>query len=97
MHGPLMSCCQVTGCEVVWVVKDDYIGNTFFDASASHFIVPELQRVRTVVIHEPKGSMPADPSSHSSTSRNGKRRRSVTNRSGFARGHPSGSKQLASQ
>ena len=28
--------------EVVWAVRDGYIGNTFFDASASAFAMPEL-------------------------------------------------------
>jgi hypothetical protein len=34
--------------KVLWLVKDDYIGNTFFDASASSFILPELRYVRHV-------------------------------------------------
>ena len=30
--------------DLVWVLRDRYIGNTFFDASSSAFIMPELQR-----------------------------------------------------
>lgn len=30
-------------CDVEWIVKDDYIGSAFFDASASAFIAPFLQ------------------------------------------------------
>eukprot|EP00753_Platysulcus_tardus_P022735 PLAT9950.1.p1 GENE.PLAT9950.1~~PLAT9950.1.p1 ORF type:complete len:546 (-),score=191.68 PLAT9950.1:139-1776(-) len=33
----------VTHCEVSWAVKDDYIGNTFFDASASAFFLSSLR------------------------------------------------------
>ncbi|CAM9696883.1 unnamed protein product, partial [Discosporangium mesarthrocarpum] len=29
-------------CKVVWAVRDSYIGNTFFDATASNFIMPSL-------------------------------------------------------
>ncbi|CAM9668108.1 unnamed protein product [Chrysoparadoxa australica] len=32
-----------TAPQVVWAVKDKYIGNTFFDASASAFIMPQLE------------------------------------------------------
>ena len=31
-----------TGLEIVWAVKDLYIGNTFYDASASDFFFPSL-------------------------------------------------------
>eukprot|EP00698_Gefionella_okellyi_P001713 TRINITY_DN11582_c0_g1_i1.p1 TRINITY_DN11582_c0_g1~~TRINITY_DN11582_c0_g1_i1.p1 ORF type:complete len:483 (+),score=71.67 TRINITY_DN11582_c0_g1_i1:70-1518(+) len=33
---------EVQNCEVVWAVKDNYIGNTFFDESASAFLLPQL-------------------------------------------------------
>ncbi|XP_061817447.1 pyridine nucleotide-disulfide oxidoreductase domain-containing protein 1 isoform X1 [Nerophis lumbriciformis] len=33
---------EVEGCEVVWAVKDNAIGNTFFDAGAAQFLVPSL-------------------------------------------------------
>ena len=33
-------------CEVVWAVRDGHIGNTFFDASASAFAMPALERRR---------------------------------------------------
>jgi len=32
----------LTFCDVVWVVKDNYIGSAFFDATASAFIAPAL-------------------------------------------------------
>ncbi len=28
--------------EVTWAIKDNYIGNTFLDASASEFLIPRL-------------------------------------------------------
>lgn len=37
---------EVGGCEVVWVVKDKAIGNTFFDAGAAHFLIPSLEAQR---------------------------------------------------
>ncbi len=40
----------VTGCEVVWAVKDAYVGNTFFDHTASGFVLPELEKQRPVRI-----------------------------------------------
>ncbi|XP_057711951.1 pyridine nucleotide-disulfide oxidoreductase domain-containing protein 1 isoform X2 [Corythoichthys intestinalis] len=33
---------EVEGCEVIWAVKDNAIGNTFFDAGAAKFLVPSL-------------------------------------------------------
>jgi hypothetical protein len=33
---------QLTFCDIEWVLKDKYVGSTFFDASASAFIMPEL-------------------------------------------------------
>jgi hypothetical protein len=33
---------QLKFCEVDWIVKDNYIGSAFFDASASAFILPSL-------------------------------------------------------
>lgn len=30
-------------CQVVWAIKDDYIGNTFFDAAASEFFLKTLE------------------------------------------------------
>jgi len=33
-----------SSCQVVWAIKNRYIGNTFFDASASAFLLPELFR-----------------------------------------------------
>ncbi|XP_061663401.1 pyridine nucleotide-disulfide oxidoreductase domain-containing protein 1 [Syngnathoides biaculeatus] len=33
---------EVEGCEVIWAVKDDAIGNTFFDAGAAQFLAPSL-------------------------------------------------------
>lgn len=31
--------------QVVWAVRDDYVGNTFFDATASEFLLPTLSRL----------------------------------------------------
>lgn len=31
------------GCEVIWVIKDKAIGNTFFDAGAAQFLIPSLE------------------------------------------------------
>ncbi|XP_076153261.1 pyridine nucleotide-disulfide oxidoreductase domain-containing protein 1 [Alosa pseudoharengus] len=33
---------EVEGCEVIWAVKDEAIGNTFFDAGAAQFLIPAL-------------------------------------------------------
>ena len=33
---------QLKFCDVAWVVKDNYIGNSFFDASASAFIASSM-------------------------------------------------------
>ncbi|XP_010899057.1 pyridine nucleotide-disulfide oxidoreductase domain-containing protein 1 [Esox lucius] len=33
---------EVEGCEVVWAVKDNAIGNTFFDVGAAQFLIPTL-------------------------------------------------------
>lgn len=29
-------------CDISWIIRDHYLGNTFFDASASAFIMPNL-------------------------------------------------------
>lgn len=34
---------EVERCEVVWVIKDKAIGNTFFDAGAAQFLIPSLE------------------------------------------------------
>lgn len=34
---------EVEGCEVIWVIKDKAIGNTFFDAGAAQFLIPSLE------------------------------------------------------
>nr|XP_023672558.1 pyridine nucleotide-disulfide oxidoreductase domain-containing protein 1 isoform X2 [Paramormyrops kingsleyae] len=34
---------EVEGCEVIWVIKDKAIGNTFFDGGAAQFLIPSLQ------------------------------------------------------
>ncbi|GAB5034528.1 pyridine nucleotide-disulfide oxidoreductase domain-containing protein 1 [Nannochloropsis oceanica] len=41
---------EVTGCELVWAVKDPYVGNTFFDHTASGFVLPELEKRRPIRI-----------------------------------------------
>jgi pyridine nucleotide-disulfide oxidoreductase domain-containing protein 1 len=39
---------EVIGCELIWAIKDNYVGNTFFDHTASGFVLPELQKRRQV-------------------------------------------------
>ncbi|XP_068134136.1 pyridine nucleotide-disulfide oxidoreductase domain-containing protein 1 [Hyperolius riggenbachi] len=34
---------EIQGCQVVWAVKDKSIGNTFFDAGAAEFLIPQLR------------------------------------------------------
>ncbi|XP_043943747.1 pyridine nucleotide-disulfide oxidoreductase domain-containing protein 1 [Protopterus annectens] len=34
---------EVEGCEVIWAIKDKAIGNTFFDAGAAAFLIPQLE------------------------------------------------------
>ena len=38
----LISRYEVSGCEVVWAIKDKTIGHTFFDAGAATFFLPHL-------------------------------------------------------
>ncbi|EPY81254.1 pyridine nucleotide-disulfide oxidoreductase domain-containing protein 1 [Camelus ferus] len=33
---------EIEGCEVIWVIKDTAIGNTFFDAGAAEFLTSKL-------------------------------------------------------
>jgi hypothetical protein len=33
---------EIEGCEVVWAIKDNAIGNTFFDAGAAEFLTSKL-------------------------------------------------------
>uniref|UniRef100_A0A8D0XA74 Pyridine nucleotide-disulfide oxidoreductase domain-containing protein 1 n=1 Tax=Sus scrofa TaxID=9823 RepID=A0A8D0XA74_PIG len=33
---------EIEGCEVIWVIKDKAIGNTFFDAGAAEFLTSKL-------------------------------------------------------
>ncbi|XP_033888769.2 pyridine nucleotide-disulfide oxidoreductase domain-containing protein 1 isoform X1 [Acipenser ruthenus] len=37
---------EIEGCEVIWAVKDKAMGNTFFDAGAAHFLVPQLESAK---------------------------------------------------
>ncbi|KAM4676554.1 pyridine nucleotide-disulfide oxidoreductase domain-containing protein 1 [Discoglossus pictus] len=34
---------EIEGCEVIWAIKDTSIGNTFFDAGAAEFLIPQLK------------------------------------------------------
>uniref|UniRef100_UPI00398F74DB pyridine nucleotide-disulfide oxidoreductase domain-containing protein 1 n=1 Tax=Pristiophorus japonicus TaxID=55135 RepID=UPI00398F74DB len=34
---------EIEGCEVIWAIKDEAIGNTFFDAGAAEFLIPQLK------------------------------------------------------
>jgi hypothetical protein len=47
---------QLRFCEVDWIVKDNYIGSAFFDASASAFILPSLH-ARASVEHGKDAAM----------------------------------------
>ncbi len=33
---------ELDGCQVVWAIKDSYIGNAFFDESAAKFFISQL-------------------------------------------------------
>lgn len=33
---------EISGCEVVWAIRDDSISSTFFDAGAATFFLPHL-------------------------------------------------------
>ncbi|RXM92309.1 Pyridine nucleotide-disulfide oxidoreductase domain-containing protein 1 [Acipenser ruthenus] len=37
---------EIEGCEVIWAVKDKAMGNTFFDAGAAQFLVPQLESAK---------------------------------------------------
>ena len=39
-------------CQIIWVIKDDYIGNTFFDAAASEFFLKSLDIQNSIDINE---------------------------------------------
>lgn len=43
---------EIRGCDVVWAVRDHYIGSTFFDASASAFFL-EQHAARIVPVEPP--------------------------------------------
>jgi hypothetical protein len=34
---------ELAGCEVIWVIKDDAIGNAYFDKGAAQFFLPALE------------------------------------------------------
>ena len=34
---------ELHGCQVLWAIKDDAIGNTFFDKGAATFFLPHLE------------------------------------------------------
>lgn len=34
---------ELHGCQVLWAIKDDAIGNAFFDKGASTFFLPHLE------------------------------------------------------
>ncbi|KAG8438532.1 hypothetical protein GDO86_004919 [Hymenochirus boettgeri] len=34
---------ELQGCQVIWVIRDKAIGNTFFDAGAAEFLIPQLK------------------------------------------------------
>jgi len=39
---------EVSGCEVVWAIRDDSISSTFFDAGAATFFMPHLEQQESV-------------------------------------------------
>jgi len=34
---------EVVDCEIIWCIKDESIGNTFFDEAAAAFLMPSLE------------------------------------------------------
>ena len=51
----------LTFCDVGWVVKDQYIGSAFFDATASAFIAPALlARAQSMEEHDATGADASD-------------------------------------
>ena len=40
---------EVTGCEVVWAIRDDSISSTFFDAGAATFFLPHLEQQQSAL------------------------------------------------
>ena len=62
---------EVKHADVIWTIKDDYIGNTFFDVSASAFLLPELSateaygstfasnNARQTILQKQKSTQPA--------------------------------------
>jgi hypothetical protein len=34
---------ELSGCEVIWVIRDDAIGNAYFDKGAAQFFLPSLE------------------------------------------------------
>lgn len=52
---------QLKDCHIDWIVKEDYIGSAFFDATASEFIMPTLLKRKLdesiqIVSHHSKDS-----------------------------------------
>ena len=45
---------EVSGCEIVWVIKDRSIGSTFFDEGAAVFFLPYLLTAHHSSIPEEK-------------------------------------------
>ena len=39
----LLPLIQLTFCDIEWILKDNFLGSAFFDASASAFVMPSLQ------------------------------------------------------
>lgn len=56
----MISCALGSSAQVVWAVRDDYVGNTFFDASASAFVLPSLS-----LCGKPERAPAASHTSHS--------------------------------
>ena len=52
----LLSFCsyELHGCQVLWAIKDDAIGNTFFDKGAATFFLPHLESNLPVAMEKQK-------------------------------------------
>lgn len=53
---------QLSNCDVSWIVKDGYLGNTFFDASSTAFILPTFESTGRTVRVWNEGCAPVEPS-----------------------------------
>jgi hypothetical protein len=45
---------EIENCKVIWVIKDDIIGHTFFDSTAARFFYEKLNRDKDSEVIEAK-------------------------------------------